>query len=114
MDHPDTDTGGLRVEGWDGAKLDCLKGPGVSYGLVRIYMTVSRHARSIGDGLTGWLEAVDGERVRISIFLAEPACETIANRCISMPLPQSHLYFEPLCSHMLKKIKPLSTPGGGR
>ena len=74
-------------------------------------MTVSRHARSTGDGLTRWFEAVDGERVRISIFLAEPACETFFNRFISMPLPQSHLYFEPLCSHALKTINPLSTQG---
>ena len=106
--------GGLRGDGWDGAKLDCFKGPGVSYGLVRIYMTVSRHARSTEESITSWIEAVDGERVRISIFPAEPACETITNRFISMPLPQSHLYFEPLCSHMLKTIKPVSTPGGGR
>ena len=103
--------GGLRGDGWDGAKLDCFKGPDVSYGLVRIYMAVSRHARSTGDGITSWFEAADGERVRISIFLAEPACDTIANRFISMPLPQSHLYFEPLCSHELKTIKPLCAQG---
>jgi hypothetical protein len=74
-------------------------------------MTVSRHARSTGDGLTSWLEAVDGERVRISIFPAEPACETITNRFISMPLPQSQLNFDAWCSHVLKTINPLSTQG---
>ena len=74
-------------------------------------MTVSRHARSTEESITSWIEAVDGERVRISIFLAEPACDTFFNRFISMPLPQNHLYFEPLCSHVLKTINPLSTQG---
>ena len=69
----------LSAEPRGGCEISCFKRLGPFWGCNSAEISVSRRARSIGDGITRSVPAGHGDHVQIAAFLAKPARETFKN-----------------------------------